>query len=192
MMAEWKNLRNRKKKWKSQFRVKGGDTRQNSYQKYVWLRNSLERYTEEILLYESNGEEKGNSANLFQDETTCETSEAQKLVGWTSNGSFKSRRLFLSYPLLQGSGFNDPERSIQCTLLIAGVPPYCLILDYAKDHTELPSQGFALSLHTPTEIAAISPGHTTLINPPPSCSLTIKAGYTADKASLLVSLYSHS
>lgn len=27
--AEWKNLKNRRKKWKRQFRVKGGDTRKN-------------------------------------------------------------------------------------------------------------------------------------------------------------------
>jgi len=92
---------------------------------------------------------------LFQDETTSETSEAQKLAGQTSHGSFKSGHLFLSYPFLQGSGFHDPERSIQCTPLIAGVPPYCLILDYAKDHAELPSQGFALPSHTPAEVAAI-------------------------------------
>lgn len=29
VVAEWKNLRNRRKKWKRQFRVKGGDTREN-------------------------------------------------------------------------------------------------------------------------------------------------------------------
>lgn len=47
MMAERKNLRNRTEKSKRQFRVKGGDTKKNSYQKYGWLRNSLEVYRRE-------------------------------------------------------------------------------------------------------------------------------------------------
>jgi len=42
----------------------------NSYQIHVWLKNSLARYTEEILLYESNGEHKGNSPNLLPSEIT--------------------------------------------------------------------------------------------------------------------------
>lgn len=46
----------------------------------------MERYTEEIQLYESNGQQKGKSPNLFLGETTCETSEAQKSVGWTPVG----------------------------------------------------------------------------------------------------------
>lgn len=107
----------------------------------------------------------------------------------------QSRRLFLGYPLLQGGGFKDPECSLQCTPLIAGVPPYYLILDYAKDHIELPSQGFALSFPTPTEHCcnkALALDTPLSLTPPPSCSLTVKAGHRADRDSLLVSVYSHS
>lgn len=51
----------------------------------------MERYTEEIQLYESNGQQDVtvlllDVTVLLLDETTCETSEAQKSVGWTPVG----------------------------------------------------------------------------------------------------------